>query len=78
MQMKLPMFSKWHDCLDMVSLPINESEPCPSSNPGLWMVWCHMTNRPPIMDFVVWTEKDVVDWVNCTIRMEIESSYMEG
>lgn len=73
MQMTLPMFSKWHDCLDLVVTPISADEPCPVSNPALWMLWCHMTKRPAITDWVVWTEQDVVDWLNVTIRMEIEN-----
>jgi hypothetical protein len=73
MQLELPMFSQWHQCLDIAGHPANSDESCAMSNPQLWITWCRMKSRPQDMGWGIWTEKDVVDWCNATIRMEIEN-----
>lgn len=69
MQFELPMFSQWHQCLDLANYPPSQ-EPCDAANIELWSLWCRMKNRPLANTWGLWTEKDVVDWVNATIAFE--------
>jgi hypothetical protein len=69
-QLELPMFSPWHKCLDVANHPADVNESCSVTNPKLWVTWCFMKNRPTSGVWAVWTEQDVVDWVNATIHME--------
>jgi hypothetical protein len=69
MQLELPFFSSWHQCLDIAQHPARE-EPCDLVNMDLWSLWCRMKNRPTNNHWGLWTEKDVVDWINCHIQNE--------
>ena len=71
-QLELPMFSPWHSCLDVANHPTDVNESCAVTNPKLWVTWCFMKNRPTDGVWAIWTEQDVVDWVNATISMENE------
>lgn len=78
MQMELPMFSRWHKCLDAVTGPIDSTISCTQSNPILWTTWCRMMGRKDETSWTIWTEKDVVDWVNNRINLEIKKGQQNG
>ena len=71
-QLQLPIFSKWHFCLDLAQYPARV-EPCSAVNYELWCLWCEMKCRPVDDYWGIWTEKDVVDWVNSKISEEKET-----